>query len=69
VWLIEPQPGDVKLFTAKTAEVELGPTPAGQSGEPVLVAKGLAAGQRIAVAGVHSLKEGQSVKLDAGAAP
>ena len=25
VWLIEAQPGDSKLFTAKTAEVELGP--------------------------------------------
>ncbi len=69
VWLIEAQAGDSKQFTAKTVEVELGTLAGGQSGGPVLVTKGLAAGQRIAVAGVHSLTEGQSVKLDAGAAP
>ncbi len=70
VWLIEAQAGDSKPYTAKPAEVELGPAaPGGRTGDPVLVVKGLKAGQRIAVAGVHSLTKGQSVKLDAGAAP
>jgi RND family efflux transporter MFP subunit len=57
VWVLEP--GDDGLFTARRRTVRLG----GRSGEWIEVAEGLAAGERIATAGVAILTEGRQVRL------
>lgn len=60
VWVIDPQASTVSLrdigVGAKTAQT-------------FTVAEGLEAGQRVVTAGVHSLAEGQKVKITEGAAP
>ncbi|MEM7682389.1 MAG: efflux RND transporter periplasmic adaptor subunit [Planctomycetota bacterium] len=58
VWTLTPQPGGAKLGTATKRAVELGET----LSRGVQV-KGLQTGEWVAVAGVHYLKEGQSVRI------
>jgi len=41
----------------------------GAIGETARIASGLEVGQRVVTAGVHSLTEGQAVKLDGGIVP
>lgn len=60
VWLIDPG-----AKTVRTVPVEL----SGDDGAAVKVAGGLKAGDRIVIAGVHSLRKGQQVKLDESGAP
>ena len=56
VWIV-----DSKTNTVSQRDVEILP-PA--DSDPAFVASGLAAGERVAIAGVHSLKEGQTVRID-----
>lgn len=60
VWVIDPA-----AKTVRTVPVQL----AGDDGTSVKVAGGLNPGDRIVVAGVHSLSKGQEVKLDESGAP
>jgi membrane fusion protein, multidrug efflux system len=55
VWIVDP-----KTLTVSTRPVTVGTT----SDSTVAVTAGLGAGDRVVVAGVHSLKAGQTVKLD-----
>ncbi|MDR3470164.1 MAG: efflux RND transporter periplasmic adaptor subunit [Devosia sp.] len=55
VWVVDP-----KAMTVSTRPVTLGPT----TGTSVAVTDGLSDGDRVVVAGVHSLTDGQVVKLD-----
>ena len=68
VWLIVEAPKGGQTpgpFVAERAEVTL----AQRMGDRVHIASGVTPGQRVAVAGAHSLTEGLSVALDAGARP
>lgn len=60
VWVVDMQAG-----TVSTRAVQL----AGKGPDGFRVAEGLEAGTRVVTAGVHSLKEGQKVKIEQGAAP
>jgi len=55
VWLVDPQTSTVTLRPVQVAA---------ESGGDVRVEAGLAAGARVVTAGVHSLKQGQKVRLD-----
>ncbi|MBN9270529.1 MAG: efflux RND transporter periplasmic adaptor subunit, partial [Mesorhizobium sp.] len=59
VWIVDPQ-----ASTVATREVEV----SGKTTGSFTVASGLAEGTRVVTAGVHSLKEGQKVRIE-GAAP
>ena len=55
VWIVDP-----KTLTVSTRPVTVGTT----SDSTVAITAGLGGGDRVVVAGVHSLKAGQTVKLD-----
>ncbi|RWH94063.1 MAG: efflux RND transporter periplasmic adaptor subunit [Mesorhizobium sp.] len=57
VWLVDPA-----ARTVKTVPVEV----AAREGDRARIANGISAGARIVVAGVNSLSEGQTVKIDEG---
>lgn len=54
VWVIDPA-----RSTVSQREVTLGPS----EGDGIVVTSGLAAGERVVIAGVHSLTQGQAVKV------
>jgi RND family efflux transporter MFP subunit len=54
VWVVDPRTKTVAL-----RDVEV----AGRKGRMIIVTRGLAAGDRVVTAGVHSLSAGQSVKI------
>ncbi|MBB3999473.1 efflux RND transporter periplasmic adaptor subunit [Aureimonas pseudogalii] len=60
VWVVDEAAGTV---SRRAVEVE------GAIGETARIASGLEVGQRVVTAGVHSLTEGQAVKLDGGIVP
>lgn len=60
VWIFDPQTSSVS-----TREIRI----ASKTGGIFTVTEGLEAGMRVVTAGVHSLTEGQKVKLPAGGAP
>lgn len=59
VWIVDPQ-----TLSVSTREIKV----AAKSGGTFTVAEGLEAGVRVVTAGVHSLSEGQKVKLPEGGA-
>jgi RND family efflux transporter MFP subunit len=60
VWLVDSSTSTVKLHSVQLAA---------EDGSAVRVEAGLVAGARVVTAGVHSLKEGQKVRLDQEPAP
>ena len=56
-WLVDPASQTVNLKTVTTAERDDG---------TVEITSGLSAGDRVVVAGVHSLEDGQAVRIDEG---
>nr|WP_234794757.1 efflux RND transporter periplasmic adaptor subunit [Xaviernesmea oryzae] len=60
VWLVDEDKETVSLKPVTLAQAD---------GDGVVVSQGLAAGNRIALAGVHQLKEGQKVKITREMAP
>ncbi len=60
VWVVDP-----KTLTVATLAV----TVANAKADPVVVTSGLEPAMRVVTAGVHSLQDGQAVKLDSQAAP
>ena len=59
VWVIAPSTNTVSLLGVDLSEEEGG----------IRVTGGLTAGARIATAGIHSLKQGQQVRIEQGATP
>ncbi|QND58452.1 efflux RND transporter periplasmic adaptor subunit [Mesorhizobium huakuii] len=57
VWIVDPQTSSVSAHDIKVAS---------KNGETFTVAEGLEAGMRVVTAGVHSLSEGQKVKVPEG---
>jgi len=57
VWIVDPQTSSVSVKEIKVAS---------KSGGTFTVAEGLEAGMRVVTAGVHSLSEGQKVKVPEG---
>ncbi|BAV49858.1 RND efflux membrane fusion protein [Mesorhizobium loti] len=57
VWIVDPQTSSVSARDIKVAS---------KNGETFTVAEGLEAGMRVVTAGVHSLSEGQKVKVPEG---
>ncbi|CDX50734.1 Efflux transporter, RND family, MFP subunit [Mesorhizobium plurifarium] len=57
VWIVDPRSSSVSAHEIKVAA---------KSGGSFTVAEGLAAGMRVVTAGVHSLSEGQKVKVPEG---
>ncbi|CDX16877.1 Efflux transporter, RND family, MFP subunit [Mesorhizobium plurifarium] len=57
VWIVDPQSSSVSAHEIKVAA---------KGGGSFTVAEGLAAGMRVVTAGVHSLREGQKVKVPEG---
>ncbi|RUU48903.1 efflux RND transporter periplasmic adaptor subunit, partial [Mesorhizobium sp. M2C.T.Ca.TU.002.02.1.1] len=57
VWIVDPQSSSVSAHEIKVAA---------KSGGSFTVAEGLEAGMRVVTAGVHSLSEGQKVKVPEG---
>jgi RND family efflux transporter MFP subunit len=55
VWIADPKAGKVRRVSVKPVE---------RFGDSVVVAGGLVAGERVVTAGVHSLADGQSVKVE-----
>jgi RND family efflux transporter MFP subunit len=59
VWVVDPSASTVSLHKIEIAPEE----------EGVRVTGGLSAGARVVTAGIHSLKEGQQVRIQQGATP
>ncbi|KAA3450446.1 efflux transporter periplasmic adaptor subunit [Mesorhizobium sp. SARCC-RB16n] len=59
VWIVDPQTSSVSMHVVKIAS---------KNGGTFTVAEGLEAGMRVVTAGVHSLSEGQKVKVPEGGA-
>ena len=59
VWILDPSASAVSLHKIEIARDERG----------IRVTGGLSAGARVVTAGIHSLKEGQQVRIEPGATP